>query len=335
MFVRFPALVLAFAALSLTGVTFSQTVQIPPPKEEPPPGRDVVAARVNGEAIPELAVYRSLMRVPLGRRDEARREVVNFLIDNMIVDQYLVQLKIQIDGKEIDEAIAKIKKEAADSRKDFKKLLEELMITEAELRTNVTAALRWDKFVLQQGSEKVLHDYFKNNLGMFNGSETKARHILIAVSDGKKDDALAKITIIKKKIEDEVSLAIAKMPAGIQREQERVKALDAAFAKAAIESSSCPSKKDGGDLGYFPRAGAMVEPFARAAFALKQYEMSPPVATEFGYHLILALDTKAGKEVKYDDVKPFVQEVYGERLREAVLTQYKAKSKIEIVEKKK
>ena len=37
----------------------------------------------------------------------------------------------------------------------------------------------------------------------------------------------------------------------------------------------------------------------------------------------------------FENVKPFVQEVYGERLREAVLTAYKAKSKIEIVEKQK
>ena len=79
----------------------------------------------------------------------------------------------------------------------------------------------------------------------------------------------------------------------------------------------------------------MVEPFARAAFALKPYQMSEPVATDFGYHLILAVDYKPGKEIRYEDAKPFVQEVYGERLREAVLLQYKAKSKIEILEVRK
>jgi parvulin-like peptidyl-prolyl isomerase len=211
-----------------------------------------------------------------------------------------------------------------------------LIITEAELRTQVTAALRWDKFVLQQGNEKVLQEYFKNNIGMFNGSETKARHILFAVTDGKKDEALNKATAVKKEIEDEVAFALVKAPAdAIKREQARVAALDAAFAKAAGKHSSCPSRRDGGDLGFFPRAGAMVEPFARAAFELKQYQMSAPVATEFGYHLILPVDRKEGKEVKFETVRPFVQEVYGERLREAVLNTYKPKSKIEIMERKK
>ena len=72
----------------------------------------------------------------------------------------------------------------------------------------------------------------------------------------------------------------------------------------------------------------MVEPFARAAFALKPYQVSDPVTTEFGVHLIMAVDHKPGKDVKFEDVKPFVQEVYGDRLREAILTSYKAKSQI-------
>ncbi|MBN1919063.1 MAG: peptidyl-prolyl cis-trans isomerase [Verrucomicrobia bacterium] len=58
------------------------------------------------------------------------------------------------------------------------------------------------------------------------------------------------------------------------------------FEAAAAEYSDCPSKAKGGDLGFFPRQGAMVEPFAEAAYALKVGEMSEPVRTQFGYHLI-------------------------------------------------
>ena len=56
---------------------------------------------------------------------------------------------------------------------------------------------------------------------------------------------------------------------------------------------------------------------------------------EFGVHLILAIEQKPGKEVKFDDkgIKAFVQEVYSERLRDAVLNAYKSKSKIELVER--
>jgi peptidyl-prolyl cis-trans isomerase C len=327
--------------LLLASILTAQTPQIPPPKVEPPPSRDIVAARVNGQSIPELSVYRSLMRVPPARRDEARKDVLNYLIDNTIIDQYLLQLpdlKNAVEPQEVEKHIATVKKEAADSRKDFKQVLADLLISEDELRTELIGALRWDKFVLKYGSDAALEKHFKDNVEMFNGSRVRARHILIPIEEGKRDTALATISTIKKQIDGEVAQAIAKLPAttdAITREKERAKTLEAVFTDAATKHSTCPSKKAGGDLDYFPRVGKMVEPFAKAAFALKQYQMSEPVATEFGYHLILAVDSKPGKDVKFADVKPFVQEVYSERLREAILTQYKAKSKIEIVERKK
>src|SRR5439155_22792280 len=90
----------------------------------------------------------------------------------------------------------------------------------------------------------------------------------------------------------------------------------------------CPSKKDGGDLNFFPRAGAMVEPFAKAAFALKPYEMTDVVVTEFGYHLILVTVRKQGAPKKFEDVKEDVRSLYAMRLREAVINQMKPKAEV-------
>ena len=57
------------------------------------------------------------------------------------------------------------------------------------------------------------------------------------------------------------------------------------FEEMARIFSKCPSSKQGGDLGKFPK-GRMDETFEAAAFALKKNEISPPVRTSFGYHLI-------------------------------------------------
>ncbi len=57
------------------------------------------------------------------------------------------------------------------------------------------------------------------------------------------------------------------------------------FEELAKAFSQCPSKEDGGDLGEFGR-GAMVPSFDEAAFALAVGEVSKPVRTQFGYHLI-------------------------------------------------
>ena len=61
------------------------------------------------------------------------------------------------------------------------------------------------------------------------------------------------------------------------------------FAALAQQKSMCPSRKRGGDLGTFGR-GQMVKPFEKAAFALEKGQLSTPVKTEFGWHIIKRLE---------------------------------------------
>lgn len=58
------------------------------------------------------------------------------------------------------------------------------------------------------------------------------------------------------------------------------------FAELARIHSLCPSKAQGGDLGQFS-PGRMVQPFEEAVFKLKVGEISEPVSTHFGYHVVL------------------------------------------------
>ncbi|PSH01951.1 MAG: hypothetical protein BRC27_00320 [Nanohaloarchaea archaeon SW_10_44_10] len=66
---------------------------------------------------------------------------------------------------------------------------------------------------------------------------------------------------------------------------------DKNFAQLAKEKSEGPSGDNGGDLGFFSR-GDMVKPFEKKAFEMDTGEVSDPVKTEFGWHLIKKTDER-------------------------------------------
>lgn len=76
----------------------------------------------------------------------------------------------------------------------------------------------------------------------------------------------------------------------------------ASFEDLAKEHSTCPSKEAGGNLGTFT-PGQMVEPFDKKVFSMEVGEISDPVKTEFGYHLIQLNDKNEGGEKPYEEVK--------------------------------
>jgi len=70
----------------------------------------------------------------------------------------------------------------------------------------------------------------------------------------------------------------------------KIKLLNQSFEKLAMEESKCPSKKRGGDLGWFTR-GKMVREFENFSFNLKKGDLGI-IKTQFGWHVIKKIDEK-------------------------------------------
>ncbi len=293
------------------------------------------AATVNGQPIAEVAVQRGLKRVPPAEHAKARPEILNYLIDNLLIDQYLVAQKIPADQKDIESRVTEIKTEVKKHGQDYDKMLSELMLTEEELRSQIAADVRWEKYAIAQGTDAALQDLFAKHPEMFDGSMVRARHILLtpAADPAAQAQAQAQLKQVKAQLEAQVSAEVAKLPDNadpLARDQARCQRLCDLFAEQAAKISCCPSKAEGGDLNWFPRAGSMVEPFAAAAFALKPGQMSDPVQTPFGYHLILVTGRKPGAPTEFKDVKDEVKELFCQRLRESLVVQLRPKAKIVI-----
>lgn len=78
------------------------------------------------------------------------------------------------------------------------------------------------------------------------------------------------------------------------------------FAETAMEKSTGPSGPRGGALGWFG-AGAMVAPFEEAVQALKVGEVSDPVETQFGWHVIILNETRTQEAPTLEMVRPELQ----------------------------
>ena len=104
----------------------------------------------------------------------------------------------------------------------------------------------------------------------------------------------------------------------------KINAGEVSFEDAAKEHSTCPSKDAGGDLGTFGR-GQMVPEFENAVFNMNNGEVSGPVKTQFGYHLIKLENKNESSIPEYDEVAEEVGktllfqkqgEVYQQKLNE-------------------
>ena len=140
-------------------------------------------------------------------------------------------------------------------------------------KTEPQLKIRYLKFEPQNYTAKVavsdveISEYYEEHPDEFQNPKTvEARHILIKVGQDAAPEEVAKA---KEKIED-----ILKKARG-----------DQDFAELAKQYSEGPSKDKGGHLGSF-RRDAMVKPFADKAFAMQAGEISDPVRTQFGWHII-------------------------------------------------
>ena len=154
----------------------------------------------------------------------------------------------------------------------FDTLLKQQGIKEETLKTGVRAQLAQEKAIEKTITDKELKDNYK--------PEIKASHILV------KDEATAK------KVKEELGQ-------GKSFEE---------LAKQYSEDTG--SKEKGGDLGFFG-PGKMVKEFEEAAYKLKKDEVSEPVKSQFGYHIIKVTDIKepekSFEQSKADIKKEIVQ----------------------------
>jgi peptidyl-prolyl cis-trans isomerase D len=164
-----------------------------------------------------------------------------------------------------------------------------------------------ETYLANAENKKKLTDIYNQNIGRFSQAEqVKARHILIKSSESSEAQAQAKAEKIAKSLTAQN------------------------FASIANKETEDPSGKGkGGELGWFGR-GRMVPEFEAAAFSTKVGQISKPVKTQFGYHIIMVEGKKDANQKSFDQVKAELATEEIQKGLDGELDQYFEKMKIEV-----
>ncbi len=174
---------------------------------------------------------------------------------------------------EKDKALKSTQYNVLFAKLDRDKAVETAKVSDAEIKKSLETPEFMKKVEAEYNSHKALYTQKEG---------VQAQHILIKIEPGKPESekkALAQVQDLKKRSSKED------------------------FGKLAEQYSDDPgSKAKKGDLGFFEK-GRMVPEFEKVAFALKPGEISDPVKTNFGYHLIKVTAKKEAKEFALEEVK--------------------------------
>jgi len=243
------------------------------------------------------------------------------LLQDLIMDKLVAEASAseKVTDADVDAELAKIKGQFPDD-KAFQDQLAQSGMNPEKLKENVRTGLQQSRWMKSQVKTPDVTDeqaktFYESNLKEFEQPETvKATHILFMV------DPDATADVVKQK-EDAATKAAERAAAGED------------FTKLAKELSEEPgASESGGDLGFFPK-DRMVPEFAEVAFAQKVGDISKPVKTQFGWHIIKVTDKKVAGTVPFDQVKDqvtsFLKSSGQREAVQAVLNKLKESAKIE------
>ncbi|HYG63074.1 MAG TPA: peptidylprolyl isomerase [Thermoanaerobaculia bacterium] len=288
-----------------------------------------VVARINGQEIRKDALLAEAERMQqqfaarLGQQTPATQEFYQKILDGMVAQQLLLAEAqaqgITVTEAEVNAQIEPLRKRMGDEK--FKQALTTEKMTEDKFKQEVRKNAVVEKLLASKVVSTVkvtdqdIQAYYDQNKDEFKRPErARLRHILVRVEQNATAEA-------KQAARQKAEGLLARVKGGED------------FAKVAQEASDDPgSKPRGGDLGWVA-PGQTVEPFEKAAFALKPNEISPVVESRFGFHIIQLQEKQAADTAPLSEVKErlttFLRTKQTGEAIEAHVNQLRSKAKIE------
>lgn len=268
---------------AVIAVVVAWTTRAPNCRAQSPPQSEAgpIAAQVGNHAIYESTVRRFVeFRFPKREFQEPTLSVIlanalEHLVDRAIIYQYLVATGQWADPSAIRLDIETFEKQLQRADMTLDQHLAEKNISREQFEFETGWRLSWRKYLDKTLTESNLAGYFAAHRRQFDGTELKVAHLFIKDDS---EDTLRELNEI----------------------HERLQANPLEWEKLVAQHSQAPSKEHGGELGWIAIDGPMPPEFTEATFQLEAGQISKPVKTRLGMHLIKCLEVKPGKKGPLD-----------------------------------
>jgi parvulin-like peptidyl-prolyl isomerase len=280
-------------------------------------------AQVGGKLVSQdqfdelLAIYQAAGRVPDKKTQSKeyqtfQQNLAEYLVMLEVLRQQAPSFGVRITDRDVEEQLAQLKDMFQGDEKRWNEALKKQKLTLEQFKESLRERLLVDEMKAAVTQEVALSDdevkayYDEHKTDYTEPEERETRHILISPFA---EAAGGAGTITPTEADWDVARAEAeKVRSEIQN--------GADFGTEARKySDDETSREAGGELGNVVR-GQMVPQFEEAVFSLKKGELSQPVRTEYGYHLIQVTDITPEAQIPYEEVK--------EKIRSALLAQRQA-----------
>jgi peptidyl-prolyl cis-trans isomerase C len=255
--------------------------------------------------------------------DQQKQQGYRAVLDDMIIERLLTKRSadLKVTDAEVEKNLEQYKVMFPTADK-LNEALKSHGLTLDKMKDDIRNSLRQQQWIEAQVAGKIgvtdadAQTFYNGNTDKFQMPDSvRASHILFAVpQDAKPDVATDKEKLAKS------------TKARIDKGED--------FAKLAKDLSDDPgSKANGGDLDFFTH-DRMVPEFADAAFKLKVGEVSDPVKSQFGYHIIKVTDKKAARTVPFaeakDKILAYLKETKKRQAVNELITSMRAKADVKV-----
>ena len=213
---------------------------------------------------------------PPEQKRQVEATVIEQLVDERLLRGEIKRQKIDVGKAEVDAVVEQIRAQLTSRKTTLDQFLAQSGGDEQSLRSQLAFEIGLKKLLGPRVTSDALTEIYRKHHRDIDGTRLRASHILLRPDTGLGDETVPVLVRQANNIRGEILRG------------------EITFADAAGKFSAGPSRRRGGDLGFLPRNGVMVEEFAKEAFSLARGEISKPTVTPFGIHLITITDIQPG-----------------------------------------